>query len=101
MARIGTVVRDVYRRPGADELPAHLEKQYGTRVKASTKLDVGVVKVDQHDGPPWVARLFVATRRVQRVEHDAEVLRFLERNESWPSATLILNPCRRSKVALC
>ncbi len=32
MPRIGTVIRDVYRRPGADALPAHLEDRYGIRV---------------------------------------------------------------------
>ena len=32
MARIGTVIRDTYRRPGADALPGHLEDRYGIRV---------------------------------------------------------------------
>jgi len=26
MARIGTVIRDTYRRPGAEALPGHLEE---------------------------------------------------------------------------
>ena len=37
MSRIGTVIRDVYRRPGAGALPAHLEDHYGIRVAAMTK----------------------------------------------------------------
>jgi Ser/Thr protein kinase RdoA (MazF antagonist) len=78
MAPLGAVIRDVYRRPGTDRLPAHLEQQYGIRVSSTTKLDAGVVKVCHYDGPPWVARLFVASRPVERVEQDAEVLRFLE-----------------------
>jgi Ser/Thr protein kinase RdoA (MazF antagonist) len=80
MPRIGTVVRDVYRRPGVDRLPAHLEQQYGISVKAVTKLDAGVLKVEHDAGPPWVARVFVAGRSVARAEEDAEVLRFLERS---------------------
>jgi Ser/Thr protein kinase RdoA (MazF antagonist) len=79
MPRIGPVIRDVYRRPGADALPAHLERQYCIRVVATTKLDAGVIKVSHDGGPPWVARMFVATRPVERAEQDAEVLRFLER----------------------
>jgi len=77
--RIGTVIRDVYRRPGADLLPAHLEDRYGIRVAATARLDGGVLRIDRHDGPPWVARLALAARPPQRTEGDAEVLRFLER----------------------
>jgi Ser/Thr protein kinase RdoA (MazF antagonist) len=79
MARIGTVIRDTYRRPGADALPGHLEDRYGIRVTAVTRLDAGVFRVDRSEGPPWVARLSVAARPVARVGEDAEVLRFLER----------------------
>jgi Ser/Thr protein kinase RdoA (MazF antagonist) len=80
MARLGTVVRDVYRRPGAEALPAHLERQYGIHVTATTRLDAGVIKVLHSDGAPWVARMFVVGRPVERAEQDAEVLRFLERS---------------------
>jgi len=52
MPRIGTVIRDVYRRPGAGALPAHLEDHYGIRVAAMTKLDTGVFRVERDDGPP-------------------------------------------------
>ncbi|HTT90397.1 MAG TPA: aminoglycoside phosphotransferase family protein [Acidimicrobiales bacterium] len=79
MARLGPVIRDVYRRPGVDALPGHLEQQYGIHVLATTRLDAGVVKVSHDSGPPWVARLFVAGRTLGRAEQDAEVLRFLER----------------------
>jgi Ser/Thr protein kinase RdoA (MazF antagonist) len=79
MARIGTVIRDVYRRPGAEALPAHLERRYGIRVTATTKLDAGVLKIEQHSGPAWVARMFVIGRPVERAEGDAGALRFLER----------------------
>jgi hypothetical protein len=32
MPRIGTVIREVYHRPAADGLPAHLEDHYGIQV---------------------------------------------------------------------
>jgi Ser/Thr protein kinase RdoA (MazF antagonist) len=77
MPRIGTVIRDVYRRPGAEAVPAHLERRYGIEVAESTRLDAGVFRIDRRDGPAWVARVFIAARPVSRVEDDAEVLRFL------------------------
>ncbi len=58
MPRIGTVIRDVYRRPGPEALPLHLERLYGIRVTTTTRLDAGVFKVEQDDGPAWVARLW-------------------------------------------
>ena len=81
MPRIGTVIRDVYRRPGADALPVHLEDHYGIRVAAMTRLDTGVFRVERDDGPPWVARMSLASRLLARTVQDAEVLRFLERRE--------------------
>lgn len=79
MPRIGTVIRDVHRRPGADALPGHLEDRYGIRVTAMTRLTAGVFRVDRAEGPPWVARLGLAARPLARIGADAEVLRFLER----------------------
>jgi len=77
MPRIGSVIRDVYRRPGAEAVPAHLESRYGIEVARTTRLDAGVFRVDRRDGPPWVARVFITARPRSRVEDDAEVLRFL------------------------
>jgi len=79
MPRIGTVIRDVYRRPGAEALPAHLENQYGINVDKVTKLAPGVYRVDRRDGPAWVARAHLTARPVDRARADAEVLRLLER----------------------
>jgi Ser/Thr protein kinase RdoA (MazF antagonist) len=79
MPRIGTVIRDVYRRPGADALPAHLEDRYGIRIAAMTKIVAGVFRVERADGPPWVARMSLTSRPLARTEEDAEVLRYLER----------------------
>jgi Ser/Thr protein kinase RdoA (MazF antagonist) len=59
-------------------LPAHLERKYGIRVEATTKLDAGVIKVSHDSGPPWVARLFVVGRPIERADQDAQVLRFLD-----------------------
>jgi hypothetical protein len=79
MPRIGTVIREVYHRPGASALPAHLEDHYGIRVTATARLAEGVFRVDHDAGPPWVARMMVASRPLARTEQDAGVLRFLER----------------------
>ncbi len=61
-------------------MPAHLERQYGIHVTATTRLDAGVIKVIHSEGLPWVARMFVMGRPVERAAQDAEVLRFLERS---------------------
>jgi Ser/Thr protein kinase RdoA (MazF antagonist) len=79
MPRIGTVIREVYHRPGADALPAHLEDHYGIRVTATARLTEGVFRVDHDAGPPWVARMMLTSRPLGRTEDDAEILRFLER----------------------
>ena len=81
MPRIGTVISDVYRRPGADALPGHLERRYGITVRAMTTLAPGVYKIDRGDGPPWVARAQLLTRPAERTEADAEILRFLARSD--------------------
>jgi len=77
MPRIGTVIRDVYRRPGADAVPGHLEARYGIHVENVTALDRGVLRVDRRDGTPWVARAHVLGRPLSRAEGDAEILRLL------------------------
>src|SRR6202035_5379593 len=72
MPRIGTVIREVYRRPGAELLPGHLEERYGIRVTATTRLDGGVAKVEHDGGPPWVARIYLSSRPAARTEADYE-----------------------------
>jgi len=79
LPRIGTVIRDVYRRPGAEAVPAHLEDRYGIIVDKATKLGPGVYRVDRRDGPAWVARAHLTARPAERARDDAEVLRLLAR----------------------
>jgi Ser/Thr protein kinase RdoA (MazF antagonist) len=79
MPRIGTVIREVYHRPGAGALPAHQEGHHGIRVTGTARLAEGVFRVDHDAGPPWVARMMLASRPLARTEEDAQVLRFLER----------------------
>ena len=81
MPRIGTVIREVYHRPGADALPAHLQGHYGIRVTGTARLTEGVFRVDHDAGPPWVARIMLASRPVTRTEEDAGILRFLQRHD--------------------
>jgi aminoglycoside phosphotransferase (APT) family kinase protein len=72
-------VQQTFGRAGLDGLPAHLEERYGISVRATEKLDVGVVRVDRLDGPSWVARVFPAARPLAAVEGDARILQGLER----------------------
>jgi len=74
-------------RDGVDRLPAHLEQRYGLRVSNLTPLDAGVYRVDPHDVPTLVARLFPAVRPLHRAEGDADVLRFLEQHD-YPAERL-------------
>ena len=67
-------------RNGMDGLPAHLERTYGIRVARTAELDLGVLRVDRHDGPSWVARVFPAARPLAEVEGDESLLLALERH---------------------
>jgi len=61
-----------------EKLRVYLEKHYGIRITALNRLDRGVYRVDRKDGPNWIARVFPAERAVERVQGDAEVLKFLQ-----------------------
>ena len=52
----------------------HLEVCHGIRVRAMTQLDLGVYRVDRHDGPAWVARVFPAGRPEAAADGDAAIL---------------------------
>jgi Ser/Thr protein kinase RdoA (MazF antagonist) len=65
----------------APRLAVHLERRYRVRVAGVRLLqpwNPSVHRVDRHDGPSWVARVFPAARPVDRVAGDAEILRLLE-----------------------
>jgi Ser/Thr protein kinase RdoA (MazF antagonist) len=70
-----------YTRVGIERLPSHLEDCYGIRVAAVTELDMGVLRVDRHDGAAWVARVFPAVRPLDAVEGDTEILRFVAEHD--------------------
>ena len=57
---------------------ASLQERYGIEVAAVVELDAGVVRVDRHDGPSWVARVFPARREFADVKAEAELLEALE-----------------------
>ena len=99
---------DGARRPGASrarrgvpKLAAHLSDAYGTEVTEIAQLDLGVYRVDRADGPSWVARLFPAVRPRDRVEGDAEILRWLAEASIRPSASPPPSPSRCSRVSRC
>jgi hypothetical protein len=72
-------VHQTLHRSGRDRLPAHLEERSGIRIRATSELDVGVLRVDRLDGPSWVARVFPPARPREAVEGDARILQALER----------------------
>jgi Ser/Thr protein kinase RdoA (MazF antagonist) len=74
---IGWFTRQVFTRTAVDQLPAHLEQQYGIEVAQVTALDAGVYRVARTGGADWVARVFPAARPVSAAEGDTRVLRAL------------------------
>lgn len=64
---------------GVATLASHLNDTYNIDVAMLTELDLGVLRVDRHDGPSWVVRVFPTTRRVEDVRRDATMLDLLER----------------------
>lgn len=79
--------------PDAERLLAHLRDRYGVDAVAATKLSVHktyVFRVDLNDRAPWVARAFPPARPRAGVEGDAEILRFLERQE-YPAERLAVD----------
>ena len=64
-------------RVGVNELPGHLNATYGIKVTRIEELDLGVYRVDRHEGASWVARLFPAERPIEQTLGDAAILRFL------------------------
>ncbi len=70
--------RQPFEIKGIATLASHLNSTYDVDVAMMTELDLGVIRVDRHDGPSWVARVFPTTRSLDDVRRDAEVLERLE-----------------------
>ncbi len=69
---------------------SHLENRYGLDATATAQLsrhNDRVFRVDHSGGDPWVARVYPPDRPRDRVEGDAAILRFLERN-GYPAERL-------------
>jgi Ser/Thr protein kinase RdoA (MazF antagonist) len=64
---------------GIATLATHLNDTYDIDVAMMTELDLGVLRIDRHDGPSWVARVFPPSRHIDDVRRDAEMLELLER----------------------
>lgn len=80
----------IHHSPVAERLVEHLRTHYGIEALRATQLSqhVGyVMRIDRHDGAPWVARAFPPARPVSGAEGDAAVLRFLERHD-YPAERL-------------
>jgi Ser/Thr protein kinase RdoA (MazF antagonist) len=84
-----------FRISGIATLPSHLNDAYGIDVAMMTELDVGVLRIDRHDGPSWVARVFPKSRHLDDVRRDSLMLDLLarggfpsERNAAFESVSL-------------
>src|SRR5687768_12517181 len=77
----------MYNRVGLDDLPAHLETAHGIEVTGVESLDVGVLRVDRRDQPPWVARVFSERRTPKAAAGDEAVLRHLA-DHDYPAERL-------------
>jgi hypothetical protein len=66
--------RRIAPRPAKYLIAEHLEACHGIRVRSMTQLDLGVYRVDRHDGPAWVARVFPACRPEAAADGDAAIL---------------------------
>jgi Ser/Thr protein kinase RdoA (MazF antagonist) len=69
--------KKVYGRKRADDLAAHIEREYGGSVSQTLELDVGVYRVDRTGEASWVARVFPEVRSLDAVRGDAEILAYL------------------------
>jgi len=63
---------------GISTLASHLNATYDIDVATMAELDLGVIRIDRHDGPSWVARVFPTWRSLDDVRRDAVVLDRLE-----------------------
>jgi aminoglycoside phosphotransferase (APT) family kinase protein len=80
----------IHHSPVGERLVAHLRARYGIDAVRATQLSqhVGyVMRIDRHDGDPWVARAFPPARPAVGVEGDAAILRFLARH-GYPAERL-------------
>jgi len=79
--------------PVAERLLAHLRDHYGIDAVAATKIshhNDHVFRIDRRDGDSWVARVFPSARPKARVEGDAAILKFLERQD-YPAERLAID----------
>jgi Ser/Thr protein kinase RdoA (MazF antagonist) len=74
-----TETKQPFRVTGIATLATHLNATYDIDVAAMTEMDLGVMRIDRHDGPSWVARVFPKSRAIEDVRRDADVLQRLER----------------------
>jgi Ser/Thr protein kinase RdoA (MazF antagonist) len=74
-----TETKHPFRVTGIATLASHLNDTYDIDVASMTELDLGVIRIDRHDGPSWVARVFPKWRSLEDVRRDASMLDRLER----------------------
>jgi methyltransferase (TIGR00027 family) len=79
VGRIGLFIERMLYCSGGETLAAHLEDVYGVPVAGAGELDHGVHRVQRVDGSTWIARVFPASRSLDAVREDAELLAWLRK----------------------
>src|SRR5262245_35948088 len=74
---IAAHMRRVHLPRGNETIARHLTERYKISIAAITTLDVGLHRVDRHDGDAWVARVFHEERSIERIKSDATLLDYL------------------------
>jgi Ser/Thr protein kinase RdoA (MazF antagonist) len=83
----------MHHEPAAERVLAHVRDRYAIDATAATQISMHntyVFRIDRNDGEPWVARAFPPARPRARVEGDATILRFLER-QGYPAERLAVD----------
>jgi Ser/Thr protein kinase RdoA (MazF antagonist) len=63
------------------KLRVFLEKRYQLKISRLERLDRGVLFLEANGDVKWIVRVFSENRPIERVDGDAEILRFLELND--------------------
>jgi len=68
------------KRERLELLRKYLERHYKIQIVRFTRLDRGVFRADKTEGRSWIVRVFPMSRSLERIQGDAQILRFLEEN---------------------
>lgn len=90
LADLEGVEERLFHSPSGERLLAHLREQHGidaTTAIGASQHNEHVFRIERRTGDPWIARVYPPARPKGRVEGDAAILRFLERQD-YPAERL-------------